>query len=373
MTDVQHLRPVTKRQILAALTPFAKSSNRRGLSIFFTEYALYYACLGAVLFAPSLSIKIAASLFAGVKLSAFVTLGHDAAHNTLVANRKLNRWLAVLLFIPCMHNYRLWIWDHHEIHHAETNGDHFDSYTPFSKQEFDRLPWHRQWFERLIRSRSFIGFGAHYLFQRMAIVRIYPRDVVPARHRASAWRHFAALVIYHLMLITGLVAAPLVAPVSAPEALVLGFALPLFMFACLTGGSLYLMHTHPSVPWFKGGPDQRGAGVAELCSTHLSLPKMASHLVHNVFAHSAHHAHPGVPSYRLLEAQAALDALLGDSAVSEPMRLSSVLHTLRVCKLYDFERHQWQDFNGVPTTAPLKAARLSTHENAAANGALVAV
>ncbi|MFL6718969.1 MAG: fatty acid desaturase family protein [Burkholderiaceae bacterium] len=372
MMDVQCLSPVTKQQILAALAPFARPSNSRGLCIFLFEYALYYGCLGVILFTPLLSVKIAASLVAGVKLSAFTTLGHDAAHKTLVANRKMNRWLAVLLFIPCMHNYRLWIWDHHEVHHFETNGDHFDSYTPYSKQEFDCLPWYRQWFERLIRSRSFVGFGIHYLFQRMISVRIYPQAAVPARHRASAWRHFAALTIYHVLLIAILLAAPSIAPVSAAEALLLGFALPLFMFACLTGGSLYLMHTHPSIPWFKGEFDRRGAGAVELCSTHLSLPRLVSRLVHNVFAHSAHHAHPGVPSYRLLEAQAALDALLGDSAVSEPMRLSRVLYTLRVCKLYDFERHQWQDFNGVPTTSPLNIARPVAPGTRAASDLLVA-
>jgi omega-6 fatty acid desaturase (delta-12 desaturase) len=85
----------------------------------------------------------------------------------------------------------------------------------------------------------------------------------------------------------------------------------------------------------------------------LVLPNIVSHLIHNVFAHSAHHAHPGVPSYRLPEAQAALDALLGARAISEPMRLSGVLHTLKTCKLYDFEENRWLDFNGVPTTAPL--------------------
>jgi omega-6 fatty acid desaturase (delta-12 desaturase) len=353
MSDAHDTKLVTRTQILAALSPFARPSNVLGLSIFISEYLVYWSAVAAVIFAPWLAVKILASLIAGLKLSAFVTLGHDAAHRTLVANRKLNWWLAIFLFVPCMHNYRLWIWDHHEIHHPETNGDHFDSYTPYSKQEFERLAWHRQLFERVIRSPSFIGFGVHYLFQRMASVRILPRAMVPARHRAAAWGHFVVLMIFHAVFIGALLAAPDFAPVSMAEALLLGYVLPLFLFACLTGGSLYLMHTHPGVPWFKGEVDRQGAGAAELCSTYLSLPNLVSRYIHNVFAHSAHHAHPRIPSYRLLEAQRVLDDLLGARAVSEPMRLSGVLRTMKVCKLYDFDKHQWLDFAGNPTTAAM--------------------
>jgi omega-6 fatty acid desaturase (delta-12 desaturase) len=367
MSDAHSTNLASKSQILAALSPFARPSNMLGLGIFLGEYLVYWGAIATVLFAPWLAVKVLASLIAGVKLSAFVTLGHDAAHRTLVANRKLNWWLAVSLFIPCMHNYRLWVWDHHEVHHPETNGDHFDSYTPYSKEEFARLPWHRQWFERMIRSRSFIGFGIHYLFQRMVSVRIFPNSKVPKRHRASAWRHFVGLLAFHIVFIAALIAATGFAPVSASEALVLGYALPLFLFACLTGGSLYLMHTHPAVPWFKGELDRRGAGAAELCSTHLSLPKPISRFVHNVFAHSAHHAHPGVPSYHLLEAQAALDEILGARAISEPMRFSSVLQTMKACKLYDFEKHQWLDFSGVPTTEPMEKTVATKSTTVAAN------
>jgi omega-6 fatty acid desaturase (delta-12 desaturase) len=373
MSDVHPSTPVTKARITAALSPFARPSNALGLTLFIAEYLAYWGSIATVLCAPSIAVKILASVFAGVKLSAFVTLGHDAAHRTLVAHRRLNWWLAVFLFVPCMHNYRLWVWDHHEVHHPETNGEHFDSYTPYSKQEFERLPWHRQWFERAIRSRSFIGFGLHYLFQRMPSVRIFPHAAVPVRHRTSAWRHFAVLLSYHLIFIACLLAAPAFAPVSTAEALLLGYAIPMFMFACLTGGSLYLMHTHPAVPWFKGKLDPLGADASHLCATHLSLPKTVSRLVHNVFAHSAHHAHPGVPSYHLLEAQATLDRLLGERAVVEPLQLHSLLRTLKACKLYDFEKHQWLDFSGVPTTVPLKVTvAVPDHAKASAEHQVVA-
>jgi omega-6 fatty acid desaturase (delta-12 desaturase) len=72
-------------------------------------------------------------------------------------------------------------------------------------------------------------------------------------------------------------------------------------------------------------------------------------MVHNVFAHSAHHAHAGIPSYRLFEAQRKLDDMLGDCAISEPMTLRGVLRTMKTCKLYDYEAHRWLDFDGRAT------------------------
>lgn len=338
----------TEREIRDALKPYAQPSNRIGYLLFTLEQLSYWAALAMVLFAPGIAWKVAASLFCGLRLSAFVTLGHDAAHRTLVANQNANKWLAIALFLPCMHNYRLWVWDHHQIHHPETNGDHFDSYTPLSKDEFDRLSWPRQLFERFIRAPNLIGFGMHYLFQRMPAVRIWPRPSVPLQYRASAWRHFWLLVAYHAAFLSLLCLAPLFAPVSLVQSLVLGFALPLFVFAMLTGGSLYLMHTHPSIRWHRGeaGESQR---LLMLSATHLSLPRPISMMVHNVFAHSAHHAHAGIPSYRLFEAQGKLDELLGDCAVSEPMTLRGVLRTMKTCKLYDYEAHRWLDFDGRAT------------------------
>jgi omega-6 fatty acid desaturase (delta-12 desaturase) len=38
------------------------------------------------------------------------------------------------------------------------------------------------------------------------------------------------------------------------------------------------------------------------------------------------------------------------------MSFSGVFGTLKACKLYDFERHQWLDFAGNPTTRPINLA-----------------
>jgi omega-6 fatty acid desaturase (delta-12 desaturase) len=357
----QHfLRPgevPVKAQIFRELAAFAKPENSKGLAVYFFDFVLYWGAITTVLLAHPMICKVIGSIVAGVKLAAFLTLGHDAAHRTLVKSKSLNKWLACACFVPCMHNYRLWIWDHHEMHHAQTNGEHFDSYTPYSKEEFDRLPWRKQIFERVIRAPNIIGFGIHYLFQRMMRVQIFPRKEVPERHRQSAWAHFSLLVTYHSAFLMTLCAAPAFAPVSAACAVVLGFILPMFVFATVTGGALYLMHTHRDIPWFKGEPDQSGNVKAEYWATDLTLPLPVSNVVHNVFSHSVHHAHPGVPCYLVPQAQKRLNELIGARAVSEPLSFRRAVETMKACKLYDFEKHQWIDFDGRPTTGSLDVGR----------------
>lgn len=357
-------KPASHAEILRALAPFAKPHNAKGLTLYLVEFVLYWGAIALVLFAPSTAWKLVGSLVAGLKLTAFVTLGHDAAHRTLVRSKTLNKCLAYACFVPCMHNYRLWIWDHHEVHHPATNAEHFDSYTPYSKDAFDRLPWRKQMFERIIRAPNGIGFGLHYLFQRMPRVRIYPSNAVPARHRKAAWADFSGLLAYHAAFLALLLAAPRFAPISAAAAIVLGFVLPMFVFASVTGGALYLMHTHPDIAWFKGKLDRKGDAAGHYCSTHLSLPAPLSKLVHHVFSHSVHHAHPGVPCYLVPQAQQRLNELLGERAVSEPMSLRRAVETMKTCKLYDFEKHQWLDFNGRPTTRPLKRGRPDAKQGA---------
>jgi omega-6 fatty acid desaturase (delta-12 desaturase) len=83
---------------------------------------------------------------------------------------------------------------------------------------------------------------------------------------------------------------------------------------------------------------------------HLRFPAWFGGVAHHVYDHAAHHAHPGIPCYRLPEAQQRLNALLGPLAVSDTLSLRWLYQVQRRCKLYDFERHRWLDFAGKPTS-----------------------
>jgi len=353
--SAQHSLP-SKAGLLNALAPFARPSNARGLALSLQEYAMYWGAMALVLFAPWMTVKVLASLVAGFKLTAFYTLGHDAGHQTLVANKRLNWWLAQCFAIPAWQNHRLWVLDHHLLHHPKTNGEQHDFYKPYSKAEFDSLSKPAQWFERFVRAPNVVGFGVNFMFTWLLATRLFPTKAVPPHLRRSAWLHCVSVLAYQAAFVALLWSAPSWASVSLGEALGLGFFLPLSVFAIVTGASLYLMHTNRRLPWFRGNPPREGVYSPTLCAMHMTLPRPLHKFIHNVFAHSAHHAHAGVPVYHLLDAQLHLDKLLGEQGLVEPMTVSGAIATMRACKLYDYEKHQWLDFDGIPTAPPINLA-----------------
>ncbi len=114
--------------------------------------------------------------------------------------------------------------------------------------------------------------------------------------------------------------------------------------------TLYVQHTHPRVPWFRGRVDRSTVAPQEAISVHLKFPAPLSWFMHHVYDHAAHHIHPGIPCYLLPEAQARLNGLVGDRAISDTFSLSWLFSVMTRCKLYDFENHRWTDFEGRPTT-----------------------
>ena len=339
---------VPRDLVRRTLEPYVVLSAWKGWVAVATDMALYAVALAGVLFLP-LPLKVACSLLAGVKIANLAALGHEAAHGTLVRSGRGNHVLAVACLLPGLFNYRLWIYDHH-VHHAYTNGNHRDSWTPMSKAQFDALPAWRRALERLYRSPTGLGLAPYYIVERWLGVKLFPRAFLPARFRASAWRYFALVAAYWTVLMLVLATAPLYAPVGLVTALALGFALPFWVWMTMFSFTVYVQHTHPRIPWFEGPVDHQGAFPAETLSTHLIFPRWAGALTHNVYDHAAHHVTVRVPFYNLPEAQRALNALAGPTAVVDRFSLRWLARTMRACCLYDYARHRWLDFKGRPTS-----------------------
>lgn len=337
--------------LVTEMAKFAKPDTRRGIVLFSVDYLLFWSAMAAVVFVPWMALKIVASAVAGIKMANLATLAHDGAHNSLTSSRRLNWLISVLSFTPCLFNYRLWVYDHHSLHHPHTNGEHVDSYRPLSKQAYDALPWSARLWVRFCRSPNIAAFGVYYICQRWWKVKLMPRAFLPAAHRASAWKHFTWLLIYFAVLMTALLMAPHYSATSATVAVLLGFIGPFFIFQTVLAASLYFNHTHPDIPWFKTEADRRAGSGQEHITVHLRLPKMAAALAHNFFEHPAHHVYPAIPCYALWDAQEKLNRLMGEQAIVEDFSLGFLVRTMRICKLYDYDRRCWLDFNGRPTSA----------------------
>lgn len=340
----------TQREILLEMKKFVRVNSVHGTLLFVTDLLMYIVLIYGVLYLPFLWMKCIASLGAGFKIANLATIAHDAAHNSLTKYRTLNKLIAVVSFMPGLFNYQLWLYDHHRLHHARTNENIPDSYTPISKKQYDNLPIYRRWWERIYRKPSVLFFGVYYIVERWSKAKLYPRKYIPREMHASAWRYFWLNMAYLASYITLLMFAPVYSATSAVMAIIMGFIIPYYVFQSLYAFSVYVQHTHPRVPWFDVPPDRNSYGRQEFISVHLIFPGWFRMLVHNVYDHAAHHVCPAIPCYQLGQAQARLNEMLGERSVSQQFSFACLFKTMQICKLYDYEHHRWLDFDGKPTS-----------------------
>ena len=186
-------------------------------------------------------------------------------------------------------------------------------------------------------------------------MKFLPRAFLPQGLRAAAWKHSAFLLAYFTGFIGLLLAAPAFAPVSSTTAVLLGFALPFFIFQSLLASSLYINHTHPDIPWFNAATAPQVKLPAEALTLHLRFPAWFAGLAHHFYEHPAHHIYPAIPCYELGKAQAHMNRLLGARALVVDFSLPAMAEIFRKCKLYDYENHRWLDYQGKPTTPVVRA------------------
>ncbi|MBB6561736.1 omega-6 fatty acid desaturase (delta-12 desaturase) [Acidovorax soli] len=357
MTQPSTARPeISKAQLLQELSAFANPSDKKGVTLVLRDHVLYWAFIATVLLAEPMWLKVVAALMAGFRLSSFYTLAHDAAHGTLARSKRLNWVLALLAGVPATHNYRMWSHDHNKVHHPYTNGDHFDYYTPYSKAGYDALPWHKKVLEHIYRAPLGIGLWLYFAIHWFP-TRVYPNVRTPKDQVPESRKYSALLLAYHGSYVAFLLCAPAFAPITALQAVLLGWVLPLFTLMFLSSTSLYIMHTHPDIPWFKSDDLRSNRHSPEVCSVVWVLPDWFSKVVNNVYNHAAHHAHAGIPSYHLLAAQKRMNELVGHKLVIEKASVRTLLRTMRTCKLYDYENHQWLDFKGQPSAPRIDLER----------------
>ena len=352
---------VSRRELIRRLRRYATPSTSAAIFYFITDFAIYALALSGVLFLAPLALKLICSVVAGLALGRLFSFAHNAAHENLAKGRTLNRVLAFFAFTPFLYNYQLWVFEHHHWHHPALNDAKPDAYKPFSKLDFDNLPWWRRALERFYRAPNIVGWGAYYLVERHITTKLYPPKYIPNPYRRRAWLNSAWLFLYLCAFAIFLSnAASYATNLTGLSAVLLGLILPFSVFEIADGFTLYAQHTDPMIPWFKDAiVDREGVGRGEMLTVHLKVPLLYRWWSHDTHAHPVHHLLPGIPFYRAYEAQLELDQLLGSAAIVRTLGLHWWLDTMRRCKLYDWDKQQWLDFGGNPT-APSLAHRQYT-------------
>jgi len=344
---------VNREELRAALHAFVTPSTARGIVSVGTDLAMYAgAVILAMLVEPPWA-RLALGIVAGMLTAGLFVLGHDAAHNSLTPDARLNALLAAVCMLPALHNPTLWRVEHHRKHHLATNVKGLNSWSPLSHAEYRALPRWRQAVERVYRSG--LGFGPYYLVERWWKAKLYPRGLwqLPAALRTAALRDCVIIVAWLLVFLVGIVLlARQNADPSPWLAVLYGFVVPYTVWSTMMGYTVWFQHTHPDVPWFRTREEAEAFGGQEQATIHIVHARPWGFLTHEIMEHNAHHAHPLIPHYRLRAAQARLNELTQPRVVTARLTPRYVLDLARRCKLYDYDRHRWLDFAGQPTAEP---------------------
>jgi omega-6 fatty acid desaturase (delta-12 desaturase) len=344
------LPPLPHRKVIRSwLAPFAQRRTLMAIGLLLADWVVLAALIAAVVMLPMVWAKVACGLVAGFMIGRLFIIGHDACHQSYTPHRRLNRVLGRLAMMPSLTPYSLWEVGHNVVHHGYTNLKGVDFvWAPLTQAEYQALsPW-RRWLERCYRS----GWGpALYYFIEMWWLRMFfPRKTYMGTRRAEFTLDGLFVVAVAAAWIGALVWAAQATGQSAGVLVGLGFVLPFVCWNAMIGFVVYVHHTHPSVQWHDDKHAWAQAAPFVSTTVHLEFPWKLGGLMHHIMEHTAHHVDMSVPLYHLKDAQKALEDKLPGHIIIQRFSWRWYFETARRCKLYDFARQCWTDFDGRPTS-----------------------
>ena len=332
--------------------PADPRSLRKGLSTLTVHVALYLATLAGAVATLPIYANVIFAIANGVFIALLFIIGHDAGHGSFVPNRTLNAWIGRIAFVPCVHAASLWRVIHNKLHHGRTNLKGVDSvWAPMSTDEYANASPLRRGLERIYRGPG--GPLVYYYFEFWIHRVLLP---LAPEVRGEWKRHLPDSIFAVGGFLVTLIAVGTFGTAFNPErplwfVLAIGWALPFAVWNYLMAFTIYLNHTHPSIPWFRNEASWKKHRGVQTDTASVVMPINIAPLYTKVMSHTAHHLRPTVPVYALVQAEAELKDEHG--VLEYRLGLKQYRSIYRACKLFDFERMCWTDFSGRPTAWPL--------------------
>ncbi|MDI9334969.1 MAG: fatty acid desaturase [Cytophagales bacterium] len=337
-------QPLPHRKVLREwLLPFSHRSIARAVALLTIDYVLLMAALTSTVLLQQLWAKLLAGMAAGFVIGRLFIIGHDACHQSLTPNRKLNPWLGRLAFLPSITPYSLWEVGHNVVHHGYTNLKNVDFvWAPLSKEEYAALGRFKRLMYRIYRS----GWapGLYYLIEMWWKRMFFPNKAQMPTRRPIFFQDSLLAAAFGVAWIGTMVWAAYAADQSVLLTLLFGVVVPFLFWVSMIGFVVYVHHTHTQVVWHDDKLAWAKAQPFVSTTVHLTFPLKMGALMHNIMEHTAHHVDMGVPLYHLKQAQAKLEAMLPKRIVIQPFSLAWYARTAKSCKLYDFKQQRWTKF-----------------------------
>lgn len=338
-----------RKEIRQWLLPLSRRAVAWPVLLLLFDYALLLAAFAGTVLADAWWAKLLCGLAAGFVTGRLFIIGHDACHQSLTPHRRLNHWLGRIAFLPSLTPYSLWEVGHNVVHHGYTNLKGFDFvWAPHTAQEYAALGRGARLLDRIYRS----GWapGLYYMVEIWWKRMFFPsRRQMPTRRRVFLLDNLLVSA-FALLWFGGLWAAALLA--GQPVALVLatGFLAPFLFWCAMIGFVVYVHHTHTAVSWHDDRGQWSRAQPFVSTTVHLTFPMAIGSVLHHIMEHTAHHVDMTIPLYRLKTAQSKLEEMLPGRIIVQRFSWRWYFDTARRCKLYDFQRRCWTDYQGRPTS-----------------------
>lgn len=342
----------SRKIIRSWLTDLAGRSTLRALTLLIVDYIMLFVLLGAAMALSNGWFRLMAGLVAGFWIGRLFVLGHDACHQSFTSNRKLNKILGRIAFLPSLSAYSLWDVGHNVIHHGFTNLKGTDFvWLPKTIEEYQALSPTGKILERIYRSGW--GSSVYYIYEIWWTKMFFPnKKNTPGNRKSFFWDNvlvsaFAALWLLIIMLVAS------ACDVNIFAAIFSAFVIPFVFWNGMIGWVVYTQHTHTKIAWYEDKKEWIAAQPFVTTTVHLTFKRSFGAMVHHIMEHTAHHLDMTIPLYQLKAAQERLEQLLPERIVIQEFSWKWYFETANKCKLYDYKAHCWTDFGGKRTSEPV--------------------
>ena len=114
--------PVAKparRMFTKLLQPFAADRAVIAPVVWFVlDWMVLGITIASLLIVESMWIKVFISMVAALWIARLFVIGHDACHGSYTPNKKLNKWIGRIAFLPSLTPFSLWDIGHNLAHHG---------------------------------------------------------------------------------------------------------------------------------------------------------------------------------------------------------------------------------------------------------------
>ena len=349
-TPLSPSEPLPHRKIIRSwLIPLSERNTLRPLLMLVLDYSLWIALLCGVVFARAMWLKALCGLTAGFVMGRLFIIGHDACHQSLTPHRSLNRWLGRIAFLATLTPYSVWDVGHNVVHHGFTNLKGVDFvWEPLTDAEFQALSPTKRFMHRLYRS----GWapGLYYMIEIWWNRMMFPRASSIGASREIFMKDSWLATVFGAIWLAVLAFAAEATDQSVLSLWLWGFVVPMQFWFAMIGFVVYVHHTHRKISWHEDKATWSKAQPFVSTTVHLTFPFKMGAMMHHIMEHTAHHVDMSIPLYRLEAAQEKLEELLPGRIVVQRFSWAWYFETARACKLFDFKRKCWTDFEGHSTS-----------------------